>query len=130
METATIAGTWKSVNPSPSLPPCEAISRILSTIKINDTDIMMNENTIFPTVAIRAFPCMVSDTRRTQENTGNVERLKGEGAQGRGGTAGYFDSSIFLAARWESHSVILLNGSKIESAMVAKREYDNDDVAP
>jgi hypothetical protein len=65
------------------------------------------------------------ELRKTKEQ----KRVKGE-AQGRGGTAGYFDSSIFLAARWESHSVILLNGSKIESAMVAKREYDNDDVAP
>ena len=46
------------------------------------------------------------------------------------GTAGYLDSSIFFAARCESHKVILLNGSKIESAIVAKREYDKEVVAP
>src|SRR5277367_725886 len=41
---------------------------------------------------------------------------------GRGCTAGYFASLIFFAARCVIHNVTLLNGSKIESAIVANKE--------
>jgi hypothetical protein len=52
-----MAGTWKSVVPSVlGLLALDAISRIDSTMRISDTLIMINENTIFPTVDILAFP--------------------------------------------------------------------------
>jgi hypothetical protein len=54
--TAAMAGTWKAVRLESSEELCVAIERMDSTMRIKDTDIMIKEKTMLPTVAMRAFP--------------------------------------------------------------------------